>query len=358
MSHTSGRLRPLRRSTVLAVTGLLLASAGPATAHGPDPLFGTRSWGANQVVGYTWQSGMVPPSWMQPGIDAGAGDVGESRHSRAATFVRQAGAASTVAYGAYMPCPSYAIACADRTGVPSSFGGLWFRVQGWAFDWGTMRWCQAQPTFSDGCYDVENIALDELGHIEILGHHVNYDDGSDFTDAVVQASARSRPRAGWNQHAFGDCDIARLQLEYERPTPSDPVSTCLSIASVTGLAASPTAAYSGTTVAFQATLRIVMDAPNYRALSGDPLSDRTVLLQRRAIGGTTWTTVSTMTPSASTEGLYNALWTPTASYDWRVLFASPPDEGVSGATSAVVRVTVSGCSGPGCPSHPTPGGGA
>ena len=345
-------------ATLVAAVAMLGPTAANVSAHGPDPLFGTRTWAANQVVPYTWQSGMVPPSWMQPGIDAGAGDVGESRRSRAATFVRQAGAASTIAYGAYMPCPSYAIACADRTGAPSSFEGLWFRVQGWAFDWGTMRWCQAQATASDGCYDVENIALDELGHIEILGHHVNYDDASDFTDAVVQASARARPRAGWNQHAFGDCDVARLQLEYERPTPSDPVSTCLSIASVASLTASPTTAYAGTTVAFAATLRVTVDATTNRALSGDPLSDRTVLLQRRAIGATTWTTVSTMTPSASTEGLYNALWTPTLTYDWRVLFASPPDEGVSGTTSGVVRVTVSGCSGSGCPSRPTPPGGA
>jgi len=345
-------------ASVGAAATMLATGVTPATAHGPDPLFGTRAWGANQAVGYTWQSGMVPPSWMQPGIDAGAGDVGESRQSRAATFVRQAGAASTIAYGAYMPCPSYAIACADRTGVPSSFAGLWFRVQGWAFDWGTMRWCQAQSTFTDGCYDVENIALDELGHIEILGHHVNYDDGSDFTDAVVQASARSRPRAGWNQHAFGDCDVARLQLEYERQSASDDVSTCLSISSVASLTASPATAYSGTTVAFAATLRMVTDAASNRALSGDPLSDRTLLLQRRAVGGTTWTTVSTMTPSASTEGLYNALWAPTATYDWRVLFASPPDEGVSGTTSAIVRVTVTGCSGAGCPSGPVGRGGA
>jgi len=336
---------------VVALLGSVVIPAAVA-AHGPDPLFGTRPWNANQVVPYTWQSGAVPPSWMQPGLDAGAGDVAESRHSRAATFVRQSGAASTVAYGAYMPCPSYAIACADRTGVPTSFAGLWFRVQGWAFDWGTMRWCQAQSTFTDGCYDVENIALDELGHIEILGHHVNYDDGSDFTDAVVQASAHSRPRAGWNQHAFGDCDVARLQLEYERVSPSDLVSTCLSLASVATLTASPTSAYSGTTVAFSATLKITVDATNNRALSGDPLSDRTLLLQRRAVGSTTWTTVTTMTPSASTEGLYNALWSPTATYDWRVLFASPANEGVSGDASGTIRVTVSGCTGSGCPSRP------
>ena len=346
-----------RRIAGLAVGALLaVGTSGPALAHGPDPLFGSTRWNPNQVVPYTWQSGAVPPSWMQAALDAGAGDVGESRESRAATFVRQAGAASTFAYVSYMPCPSYAIACADRNGVPSSFNGLWFRVQGWVFDWGTMRWCQAQSPWTDGCYDAENIALDELGHIEILGHHVNYDDGSDFTDAVVQASAHSRPKAGWNQHAFGDCDVARLQLEYERLTPSDPVSPCLSLTSVATLTASPTSAYSGTTVAFSATLKISVDATNNRALSGDPLSDRTLLLQRRAVGATTWSTVTTLTPSASTEGLYNGLWSPTATYDWRVLFAAPADEGIGGTASGSVRVTVTGCTGSSCPSRPRAGG--
>ncbi|HEX7950039.1 MAG TPA: hypothetical protein VF494_06805 [Candidatus Limnocylindrales bacterium] len=329
---------------------LAVLAPAPALAHGPDPLFSTRIWSPNQVVGYTWASGYVPPSWMIPAIDAGAGDVAESRASRAATFVRQSGAASPVAYSAWMPCPSYAIACVDRSGVPTSFTGLWFRPHGWTFDWGTLRWCQAQATFTDGCYDVENIMLDELGHIEILGHHANYSDGSDFTDAVVQASAHSRPKAGWNQHAFGDCDVARLQLEYELRTAADPVSTCLNLATALSLSASPTNVYVGATVAFYATLKVTLDTTANRAMAGDPLSDRPVLLQRRAIGSTTWTTVTTMSPSGSTPGLYSALWSPTATYDWRALFPTPASEGLVGSTSAISRVTASGCSGSGCPS--------
>src|SRR5207237_796434 len=75
---------------VALTAGLMPAGA---LAHGPDPLLGTRTWNANQVVGYAWASGAVPPSWMVPAIDAGAGDVGESKHSRAASFTRQSGAA-------------------------------------------------------------------------------------------------------------------------------------------------------------------------------------------------------------------------------------------------------------------------
>ena len=332
--------------------GLTVAAVLTPTAvlgHGPDPLFGSRTWNANQVVGYSWASGSVPPSWMIPAIDAGAGDVAESRASRAATFARRAGAPGTIAYSAWMPCQSYAIACVDRTGVPASFTGIWFRPHGWSYDWGTLRWCQAQSTFTDGCFDVENVMLDELGHVEILGHHVNYTDGSDFTDAVVQATSRARPKAGWNRHAFGDCDVARLQLEYERQAASDPVSTCLSLSTALSLS-SPSSAYVGTSVPFSATLRITFDTTANRAMAGDLLSDRSVLLQRRAIGSTTWTTVSTMSASPSAEGLYTAIWSPTATYDWRALFATPATEGLVGATSAISRVAVSGCSGAGCPS--------
>lgn len=347
-------IKPLRArghaSLALGLALLAVAAPAPTLAHGPDPLFGSRTWAANQVVGYAWASGQVPPSWMIPAIDAGAGDVGESRASRAATFVRQSGASSPVAYSAWMPCPSYAIACVDRTGVPTSFTGLWFRPHGWTFDWGTLRWCQAQATFTDGCYDVENVTLDELGHIEILGHHVNYGDGSDFTDAVVQASAHARPKAGWNQHAFGDCDVARLQLEYALRAADDAVSTCLSLATSLSLSVSPTSVYVGATVAFSATLKVSLDATANRALAGDPLSERTVLLQRRAVGSTIWATVATMFPSAGTPGFYSTLWSPTASYDWRALFATPAGEGLVGSTSGITRVTATGCSGSGCPS--------
>jgi hypothetical protein len=339
------------RSFALAAA-LATVLLGPSTvsAHGPDPLFGNRIWNPNQVVGYSWASGLVPPAWMTPAIDAGAADVGESRASRAATFVRTANAPSTIAYGV-TPCPAYGIACVDRTGVPTSFAGMWFRPHGWAYDWGTLRWCQAQSSFTDGCYDVENLTLDELGHVEILGHHVNYDDGSDFTDAVVQYAARARPRAGWNQHAFGDCDVARLQLEYELIHASDPVSNCLSLATTLSFSASPTSVYLGGSVAFAATLRVASDTTNNRAMSGDWLSRRTLLLQRRAPGTTAWTTVTTLTPSASTEGLYNGLWSPTSTYDWRVQFAAPATEGLDGAASAAIRITVSGCTGSGCPSR-------
>lgn len=346
-----------RSTAALAVAVLLcIASPGASLAHGPDPLIpGTATlWRQDQVVTYQWQAGGVPPAAMASAIDLGAGDVGESRASRAAVFVRTTSAPAKVAYGGWNPCASYGIACMDRSGMSSGVFGVWFRPHGWAFDWGTLRWCQIDS--ANGCYDAERVALDELGHVEVLGHHVNYADESDYTDAIVQYAGRSKPRTGWDYHAFGRCDIARLQLEYERRDPGNPVSTCLSLSSSLTLAASPTSLYAGSTARFTATLKIAVSTAA-RALSGDPLSDRTIWLQRRALGSTTWTTIAAMSASTSAEGVYTVNWSPTVTYDWRATFTAPSTEGLTSATSAIVRVTVSGCTGSGCPqSQPFSGG--
>jgi hypothetical protein len=335
------RLRRLGAAgaTAALATGLL---GGAATlAHGPDPLLGTTPWGLNQAVTYQWMSGATPPSWMAAAIDAGAGDVGTSKGSRAATFSRVSSSGNQIAYGGAVPCSSYGIACMDRTGVPNAFAGMWFRPYGWTFDWGTLRWCQGQSSPTNGCYDVENVALDEFGHIEMLGHHVNLADESDFQDAVVQFAARSRPKAGWDQHVFGRCDVARLQLEYALASSYDRVSTCLSLATSLAVAASAATIDAGSSVRITGTFRIVV-ASAARSLSGDPLSGRIITLQRRLPGATFWSTFGTLGANA-TAGSYGLTLTPSTTYDYRLLFTAVSSDGVLGATSSIVRIAVISC---------------
>lgn len=342
MSRAAGP--PARRAAAVAAVLAIATAAfggGSAFAHGPDPLLGTTPWGKDQIVGYQWAAGAVPPSWMVAAIDAGAGDVGESKRSRAATFTRVSSAASDIAYGGAVPCSSYGIACMNRTGVPTYFEGMWFRPQGWPFDWGTLRWCQGLASPANGCYDAENVALDEFGHIEMLGHHVNLADESDFTDAVVQYAARSRPKEGWDQHLFGRCDVARLQLEYELTTATDRVSTCLSLATSLSIVPAATYLYPGNSDRITGNLKVA-SASSARLLSGDPLSGRTISLQRRVPGTTTWSTVGTLSPN-STAGSYGLTITPTATYDYRLVFARPSGDGLLGSTSAVVQIIVTTC---------------
>ncbi len=47
---------------------------------------------------------------------------------------------------------------------PPDWFGVWFRENGHRFDWGTLRWCEMSGG-PDGCYQVENVTLDELGHV-------------------------------------------------------------------------------------------------------------------------------------------------------------------------------------------------
>lgn len=336
-----------RLAPPVAVALVLTVVAGPlgpaARAHAPNPILGMGArWAQDQIVGYMWAPNGVPPAWAAQEIDAAAGDVARSRKSRAALFQRVADANSRIYYGVDVPCSSYGIACMNRTGVPDSFAGMWFRPHNWPFDWGQLKWCQAMAAFANGCYDVENVALDEFGHIELLGHHENFDDERDYLDSVVQFAARSRPRDGWNEHVFGRCDVARLQLEYELEQPSTAVSTCLKLASALTIAA-PASVPSGGTARVSGTLRIAAST-GARELSGDPLGARTVTLQRRPVGGS-WSVVGTV-PATPTAGGYALTITVNETADYRLVFA-PSSEGLTGATSPTVRITAttSSCSG-------------
>jgi hypothetical protein len=338
-----------------AVNAAMLAVAlaaglpGGALAHGPDPALGSTSWAPNQTLAWAWASAQVPPSWLQTAFERGTADSNATRASRAGVFVRQSSAPSRVAYGEPTGCSPAGIACFSRS-VPSSFR-IWFRAHGYRFDWGTLRWCQGPSGFVDGCFDVENIALDELGHVLGLGHHLNYSDDRDYRDAVVQTVSRTKPRAGWDAHAYGRCDVARLQLIYDRLSTWAGLSTCLSVATTLGLTSSASSAWLNTQVQMTATLRTASSSA-YGALSNDPVSGRTVMLDRRSPGASSWTTVATM--AATGEGTYAATVTITGVYEWRARFPKPGGEGLGGSTSAWVPVSILRCTT--CPAVLSTGG--
>lgn len=217
----------------------------------------------------------------------------------------------------------------------------WFHVlirpQGTVLDWGKLRWCQFYADPPNGCYDLELLTLHEVGHVQGLGH-ANEDDVTDWTDTIMHAYPKSKAKAGWNAHAFGRCDVARLQIVYRALTPSTPYSSCLALPSELTFSAGATRIESGNSVTFTARLNVADDA-QYSRLAGQPASERTIRLQRRPPGGTTWTTIVDMTASAANDGVYFKTLTLTATYDWRVLF---PDtsEGLESSTSSLIRVTV------------------
>lgn len=325
------------RVLACALAGVIVLSVAAAgvAAHSPDPVFSGGRFNQNQNLPFSWRSGSVPASVYQTAIKAAAADASATRGSQAATFSYLAGASNLIGYGVAATCSPKGIACFTRN-PPTSFT-MWMREQGHVFDWGSLRWCQAYTTWPNGCFDVENIMLDEFGHVEILNHHTNYASESDYTDSVVQEGSRAKPKAGWNAHAFGRCDIASLQVQYDMQGWGAKYSTCLDLATTLTLGASPGSVGRGGTVTLTGTLKVADNAA-YSRLALNPVALRTVTLQRRPSGGS-WTTVGTMSPGA-TSGTYTRSVQLTARTEFRALFAKPSDEGLRAATSSTVTVIV------------------
>lgn len=338
------RRRAQRASSLLLTIALAIAIghplAPPTSGHSPDPSLGSGTFPQDGVLRYDWRTGAVPPAPIRTAVNAAAGDIEATRESRAALFVYDAAGTNPIGYGTGT-CGVNGLACFTRD-APDGFT-MWFREHGRVFDWGTLKWCQMYTTPPNGCYDAETVALDEFGHVEGLGHHVNYADDRDYTDAVVQTYSRTKPREGYNMHVLGVCDVARLQIRYDTQHASYPYSTCLDLPTELSLSRSPSWVPYGGTVTFTAFLKIVTVA-DYGRLSGNPVSRRTIKLQRRPPGGTTWTTIATM-PYTTPTGTYAIALRLYGSAEFRAVFSTPTDEGLRGDSSPMVSVAVGSCTG-------------
>jgi hypothetical protein len=340
----SRRRRGQRATSLLLALALAIASghplSAPISAHSPDPALGGGTFPQDGELLYDWRTGAVPPAPIRSAVNAAAGDVEETRESRAALFAYSSAGTNPIGYGTGT-CGVNGLACFTRD-APDGFT-MWFREHGRVFDWGTLKWCQMYASPPNGCYDAETVALDEFGHVEGLGHHVNYADDRDYTDAVVQTFSRTKPREGYNMHVLGVCDIARLQIRYDTQHASFPYSTCLDIPTVLSLSRSPSWVPYGGTVTFTAYLEVITDA-DYGRLSGNPVSRRTIKLQRRPPSGTTWTTIATM-PYTTPTGTYAIALRLYGSAEFRAVFSTPTDEGLRGDSSPVVYAAVGTCTG-------------
>ena len=337
--------RRARRATSLLLTSAIAIAIGhptspPTWAHAPDPALGSGTFPQDGVLLYDWRTGAVPPAAIRTAVNSAAVDIGATRASRAALFAHDTDGTNPIGYGTGT-CGVNGLACFTRD-APDGFT-MWFREHGRVFDWGTLKWCQMYTTPPNGCYDAETVALDEFGHIEGLGHHVNYADERDYTDAVVQTFSRTKPRDGYDMHVLGVCDVARLQIRYDTQHASHPYSSCLDLPTVLSLSRSPSWVPYGGTVTFTAFLAVVTD-PGYGRLSGNPVSRRTIRLQRRPPGGTSWTTIATMAYTTPT-GTYVTALRLYGSAEFRAVFSTPTDEGLRGDSSPIVYAGVGSCTG-------------
>ncbi len=324
------------------VTAILVA--GHVLAATPDPFMG-NPFNQNQELDYRWGAGGTPPAAMRTAINAAADDSNASRRSKAPVFDFASGASNTIYYGVDVPCGVNGLACFRRD-APDWFG-IWLREDGHRYDWGVLRWCEVAGD-PNGCYDAENITLDELGHVLGLDHHVNKSDDSDYGDAVVQTYSRTKPKAFYDAHVFGRCDVATLQQVYDVANSTTPYSTCLDVPTELSISASKTTVVAGSMVTFTASL----GSSGTGRLSNNLISSRVVVLQQRGASG--WSDVLTM-KAGSSAGTYSASLTMRATTELRALFRKPSGEGLRTSSSASTRVTVTAaCTGL-CPqSNPGP----
>ncbi len=326
-----------RLGTTAAAVLVLIVTTGTALAATPDPTL-SPAWPQGATLTYRWASGAVPPTAMQTAVTAAAGDATRTRASAAPAYAYSSSAANGVSYGTSNPCGVNGLACFSRNPA-GGYWHLWFRENGHRYDWGTLGWCEMTGS-PNGCYRAETIALDELGHVDGLDHHVNLPNDADYADAVVQAYSHARPQVGWNASAFGRCDVATLQQVYDVASWTTPYSTCLDVPTTLSLAVSP-ATTTGGSVTFTATLR----SNGTGRLAGNPMSGRVVVLQQRS--GTSWSDLLTMSLGTA-AGSYTARYAPKGTQAFQAVFRKPAAEGVRASASAAVTVTVVCTSAP-CP---------
>ena len=273
------------RSRVVGPTGNDVPRVDPR----PVPETGPATWEQDERLTFRWGPGQTP-GWVRQAVTAAAIDVEASRRSRAATFAYSESGDDMVRLAAQMSGPCIAaLACAN--GVIPSWWKVLIRPHGAEVDWGTVRWCQAYDDPPAGCYDLEHAMVHEFGHIEGLAHPEDFGWRLGVLETVMATAPPQRPQTGWNLHRFGPCDAARLQRRYDIADGTR-LADCGRLGSRLTIEASASAVGAFQPVTITAALR-VKDRDAYDRLGGNRLSGRSVAIERRPVGSTSWTPLET-----------------------------------------------------------------
>lgn len=311
----------------------------PLVSPRPVPEVPASRWTRDLLLTYRWHGTETPPSWSRAAINEAADDASTTDRSRAPDFAYAAGAPDAIRYTDTFPAPSCSTSIACASYVIGESWTIRLRPHGKDLRWGTLRWCQADDR--DGCFDIERVMVHEFGHIQGLDHPESGGFTLRPTDSVMHSLAPSKPKAGWALHRFGPCDTATLQERYDVPGPTTLISSCNDVQTTLALTVSQAALTRGARVSLVAELRIP-DKDAYGRLGGNALSERNVLLRRRPVGSTAWTTYTMR--FGDSPGTYLMSLAPTISYEFQAVFTAPGAEGLGNSTSPIVTVRVTdGC---------------
>ncbi len=256
---------------------------------------------------------------QDPILDALA-DSNATRASRAPQLSYSSSGEGTIYY-VNGGCGGPALACADKN-VNHDTWEIRFIEHGRVFDDFTVRWCD---NVNNGtCWDVERVALHEVGHVAGLGH--NPVDNTAMT--IMYQVVHSKNGDGWQIHVYKSCDQARLQLLYDLTSTSITYASCLDGLPNAGANGLKTTAIFATTATIlclgeSATLSgnlSVQDLSGYGMLGSNDLGSRTVVIERAPHGQSNFNTYTTVTTNSAGNWSRTVSSLANTDYDWRARF--------------------------------------
>ena len=310
----------------LSITIAMLALALPGQVLAYDPTLGVDKYGQDVNETFDWSTGATgsAKAWLRSAFTTAAEDDWDPK-SRAPTFAHNSSSSNLVRFQdrdlsdcnaaiAWYACTLY---------DPPNANGLW---------WQTIyadeeTWCH-ETGFVNGCLDVRRVALHELGHAVGLSRKAD-NGGIDAHSTepesvtVMRLSTPRRAGTGWDRHAIQECDAIELQREYDLAQTANPADCIESFGGLTGgdltsvaYQGAPSATVACTSVQLSGTLKLI-DHADYGRFGNNNL-DRTVDLQRRPSGGSTWTTIATFnTPSGDWT---RSVTMSSGTWDFRLVF--------------------------------------
>lgn len=194
--------RPKRIALVLTAAALLL-SVLPSVARGgaPDPLK-TDIWGKSFIGTYRFAAN-VTVGWMKSAISRAVATISNTSYANPNFRLTSGSSANgTIQYVSSVQGAPGALSCDGSwnwKGCGDAFSDKTFRV------WLASNYCWtdgASSTCTGTKYDAETVALNEMGHVNRLSHHLPttpHDTNATYGDAVVQAI----PDPVGSGHPFG-----------------------------------------------------------------------------------------------------------------------------------------------------------
>jgi hypothetical protein len=298
-----GRCCSLRRrvsATVAIAVVASLVSTGIALAH--TPVAGAvQEYGGSVDLAYKWGASTYP-NWFRTSLTTALQSDWPApafNNSRMPTFVFDSAGGGTVYY-------------ASSTGVPACDQVSWI---GCSSNWGRTDWkvwLRSTTGWADSgscsgtCFDARRVALHEIEHVTLaVANH----DSQGETNTIMGSSTPSSPNQGWNTHHIQRCDEAAAQLLYDVADSAGVYAGCFDHVLHHGTSGLVTTASVGATsywacvnsgVTVSGRLAVATDSA-YQALSNNPLTGRTLWFDRRPVGGS-WTTDVTSTTATSASG--------------------------------------------------------